>query len=133
VVVEVPEVRGVTTQWKPAGEAIVSSFRFRTYQRNQMIVSFPEMRQEEYRMVIHNEDNPPLDIQGVKPEGTEYRVMFLAQESKTYRVYFLSPIFPSRLLRQYSQAVFLYSPPSTRYHGGKCCLAPFLGENYARI
>ena len=92
VVVEVPEVRGVTTQWQPVCAAVVSNFRFRSYHRDQLTVSFPERRQGEYRIVIHNEDNPPLDIQGITPEGTEYRVVFLAQESKTYRVYYGSEI-----------------------------------------
>jgi hypothetical protein len=87
-VVEAPEVRGVTTRWRPVGEAIVSSFRFRSFHRDQLAVSFPEGRQEEYRIIIHNEDNPPLDIRGVKAEGTDYRVVFLAQPSKTYCVYY---------------------------------------------
>ena len=36
-------------------------------------------------MVLHSEDNPPLEITGVKAQGDVYRVVFLAQEGKTYR------------------------------------------------
>jgi hypothetical protein len=90
-VVEVPVVRGVTTEWNAIGKATVSNFRFRSVRREQLSVAFPEHRREEYRIVIRNEDNPPLDItgvKGVKAEGNVYRAVFLAQEGKSYRVFY---------------------------------------------
>jgi len=87
-VVEVPVVQGVNTEWRPIGSATLSSFRFRSLHREQLTVAFPEHRQEEYRIVISNEDNRPLDIQGVKAEGNVYRAVFLAEEGKKYRVFY---------------------------------------------
>ena len=56
--------------------------------REQLTIPFPEHRQEEYRIVISNEDNRPLEIQGVKAQGNVYRAVFLAQEGKKYRVFY---------------------------------------------
>lgn len=87
-VVEVPVVRGVNTELNSIGEATVSNFSFRDQRREQLTVEFPEHREEQYRIVISNEDNPPLNITGVKAEGNVHRVVFLAQPNKTYRVYY---------------------------------------------
>jgi len=94
-VVEVPVVRGINTEWNTIGQATVSNFRFRSVRREQLGIVFPEHRESEYRVVIHNEDNPPLDITGVKAEGNVYRAIFLAQEGKTYRVFYGSETAPS--------------------------------------
>jgi len=88
VVVEVPVVHGVHTDWNAIGEATLSSFRFRNIHREQLSIVFPEHRQEEYRIVIRNDDNPPLEIKEVKAEGTVYQVIFLAQPGKGYRVFY---------------------------------------------
>jgi hypothetical protein len=87
-VVEVPVVRGVNTEWSAIGEATVSNFRFRSVRREQLSIVFPERREEAYRIVVRNEDNPPLDVTGVKAEGNVYRAVFLAQEGKSYRVFY---------------------------------------------
>jgi hypothetical protein len=89
-VVQVPVVQGVQTQWQPIGEATVFNFSFRSQHREQLAVVFPEQRQEEYRLVIQNEDNPPLDITGVKAEGSIWRVVFLGQPAEKYRVFYAS-------------------------------------------
>jgi hypothetical protein len=86
--VEVPLVRGARTDWQPIAGATLFNFRFRTQQREQLSITFPERREETYRLVIHNEDNPPLTIAGVRAEGNVERLLFLAQPSRTYRVFY---------------------------------------------
>ncbi|MEN6405250.1 MAG: DUF3999 family protein [Thermoguttaceae bacterium] len=86
--VEAMETDGTTTRWTQIGDAVVSSFRFHSYQRDQLTVRFPENRRARYRLVIHNEDNPPLDVRGVTPEGPDYRVAFLAKPSMRYRMFY---------------------------------------------
>ena len=49
-------------------------------------LSFPERREAEYRIVIHNEDNPPLKLTGVTARGNAYRVVLLAAEDEDYRL-----------------------------------------------
>jgi hypothetical protein len=85
---EMPLGRQSMTQWTPIGEATLANVHFRDNRREQLRVTFPEQRQDEYRIVIHNEDNPPLEIHGVHPEGNVYRLVFLAQPSKKYRVFY---------------------------------------------
>ena len=61
---------------------------FGGYQKNTLNISFPEHRQDEYRIMIRNEDNPPLKITGVKTRGNVYRAVFLAAENETYHLYY---------------------------------------------
>ena len=53
-----------------------------------MTISFPEQRQENYRITIVNQDNPPLAVTGIKSEGNSYRATFLASKGGKYRVYY---------------------------------------------
>jgi hypothetical protein len=74
--------------WQPIAEAIIENFSFRNQQREQLTITIPERREEQFRIVIHNEDNPPLKLTGVQAEGGVQRVVFLAQSAKTYRVFY---------------------------------------------
>lgn len=76
------------TEWRDIGSATISKLQFRSFRREELTIGFPEQRQEKYRIVIANEDNPPLEIQGVKAKGGVYRAVFLAQEGKPYRVFY---------------------------------------------
>jgi hypothetical protein len=83
-----------TVVWRTIGTATVQLLDFRGFHRQQLTVGFPQQRQAEYRLVIHNEDSPPLDVTGVTAEGDVYRVVFLAQPGKSYRAFFGSPDLP---------------------------------------
>jgi len=87
-VVQVPVVKGVKTEWQEIGTANVSNLGFRSYRREQLKIEFPEHREEQYRIVLYNEDNPPLEFTDVTAEGNVYRVVFLAQKSQEYRAFF---------------------------------------------
>ncbi len=76
------------TEWRDIASVTISKLQFRNFLREQLSIDFPEQRQEQYRLVIVDEDNPPLEIQGVKAEGNVYRAVFLAQEDKPYRVFY---------------------------------------------
>lgn len=84
--VQVPVTKGVTTNWVEVGRATVSAIRFRGFQREHLKIEFPEQRHQQYRIVISNQDNPPLEITGVKPEGNVYRALFFAAEGAQYQV-----------------------------------------------
>jgi hypothetical protein len=73
-------------QWLEIGGATISKLQLQNFQRQQLAISFPEHRETKYRIVIDNEDNPPLDITDIKAEGNVYRVTFLAQKDKSYSV-----------------------------------------------
>jgi hypothetical protein len=86
--VQIPVTSGVETTWRSIGEATISNIHYRSYHREQLKIAFPERRQEEYRIVIHNQDNPPLEVNGVIAEGNVYRVVFLAPAAKVCRAYY---------------------------------------------
>jgi hypothetical protein len=90
--VQVPVVRGVQSEWQAIGESTVFNFRLRSQHQEKLTIEFPERREEQYRIVIHNEDNPPLDISGVHAEGNLWRVVFLGQPSQKYRVFYGSEL-----------------------------------------
>src|SRR5262249_1348812 len=54
--------------------------------REQLSITIPQRREEQFRIVIRNEDNPPLHITGAKAEGSVERLLFIAQPAKTYRL-----------------------------------------------
>jgi hypothetical protein len=76
------------TGWQQIAEATIENFSFRNQKREQLTIRIPEGREEQFRIVIRNEDNPPLKITGVKAEGSVQRVVFLAQPGKAYRVFY---------------------------------------------
>lgn len=86
--VEAPVVQGVNTQWHSLVESTIFNFSFRNQHREQLAIAFPDRREETLRIVIRNEDNPHLNVTGVKAAGSVQRVVFLAQPSRTYRVYY---------------------------------------------
>ncbi len=85
-VVEAPVERGVRKQWVEIGRDRLSLLDFGKYHSRALGISFPERRESEYRIVIRNEDNPPLAITGVKARGNVYRAVFLAAAKETYRL-----------------------------------------------
>ena len=82
----IPVQEGVRTDWVEIGHGTLSLIQFRGFRRALLRVDFPEQRQERYRLVIENADNPPLEITGVSAEGTGYRLVFLGTEGRTYHV-----------------------------------------------
>jgi len=86
VEVHIPVSRGAKTRWIKIGSGRVSRIQFRDFRREQLRVTFPETRQPRYRVVIDNQDSPPLDITGITGEGNVYRVVFLADPGNRYRL-----------------------------------------------
>lgn len=87
-VVEVPVAHGENMVWQPITEVTIENFSFRNQHREQLTITIPERREEQFRLVIRNEDNPPLRVTGVQAEGIVQRVVFLAQPAKTYRMFY---------------------------------------------
>ena len=77
-----------TSTWHAIGSGTIENINFRDQVRKSEGISFPERREESFRIIIQNEDNPPLTISGVKAQGNLQRAVFLAQPGKTYRVFY---------------------------------------------
>ena len=91
-VVEVPVERGVRTDWVEIGRATLSVIDIGAFNREHLEIGFSERREGQFRIVIDNQDNPPLEITNVKAEGNVYRMVFFAPETETCRVYYGSDV-----------------------------------------
>lgn len=84
--VQIPVQHGIETRIQTIGNATLEALHFQDINREQTTVTFPEQRQSRYRIVIHNQDNPPLDILSVGGTGHGYQLLFLPQAGKNYRL-----------------------------------------------
>lgn len=84
--VEVPQPQGVRTRWRRIGHGTISHLGFRDWQREQLSIEFAEQREDRYRFVIEDGDNPPLQIDGVRIRGTVEQVVFFAEPATEYRL-----------------------------------------------
>lgn len=88
VEVEVPYTAEGRTKWRPLVAGTLANIQFQAYRRNDLTITFPEERQTEFRLIIRDADNPPLEIQGVEAAGSLYRALVLAAPQRKYLVYY---------------------------------------------
>lgn len=86
VTVEKPVTRGVRTEWVDLARGRVASIHLGNFHKDTLDLDFPETREAEYRIVIYNEDNPPLSVTGIAAQGNVYRVVLLAETGDEYRL-----------------------------------------------
>ncbi|MDA9857857.1 DUF3999 family protein [Rubripirellula sp.] len=86
--VQVPIVRGAITEWTVVGHSTLLSVHVGNFQRDKLEITIPEQRENEYRIVIRNEDSPPLNIDGLETEGNLYQLVFFMSDSEPSRVYY---------------------------------------------
>jgi hypothetical protein len=82
--VQIPVRQGIGTSMHTVGSALLESLHFCDIQREQSAVSFPEQRQKSYRIVLSNQDNPPLAITGITGTGPGYHLIFLPAPGQIY-------------------------------------------------
>lgn len=64
--------------WRSIGRGTISRISFRSLLREDKRITFAERRSRMYRFVIHNMDNPPIDITGVKAIGPVWQALYIA-------------------------------------------------------
>lgn len=80
--------RSDAEEWRLLSRGTIANFDLGTFQKQSAELSFSQTRAPQYRVTIENQDNPPLEITGVKAAGSVQRLVFLAQPRRTYRLYF---------------------------------------------
>ena len=55
---------------------------------SQLTVTYPETTLRYLRMTVYNEDNPPLDIDGLKIHGVSRKLLFPARPGASYELYY---------------------------------------------
>ncbi len=88
VSVEVPTGNGDSDTWRPIGSASISRIAFRSLLHEQLRVTFAERRSPRFRLVIDNQDNPPLDITGAEAFGPVWQTLYIAAPGQQARLYY---------------------------------------------
>jgi hypothetical protein len=84
--VSVPVTRGVKTDWVEIGSGTIYRLQLRDFHREQLVIDFPEHREERFQILIENADSPPLEISAVKAQGNRYRMVFLPAAERRYHI-----------------------------------------------
>lgn len=90
VQIQVPD-RTPSGGWRTIHHGTVYCYRVGDFREEQLSLSFDETRSDRYRIVISNEDSPPLSIDGVTGKGDAYELLFLAAPDDQYFLFLGSP------------------------------------------
>ncbi|MGR8930161.1 MAG: hypothetical protein ACU836_05920 [Gammaproteobacteria bacterium] len=84
--VQILQKHGIETHFSTVGQAQLEALHFKDFKREQTSLYFPEQRRQYYRLMIHDQDNPPLNIDDVKGIGPGYQLLFLPQPWQSYEL-----------------------------------------------
>ncbi|MGR9051115.1 MAG: hypothetical protein ACU84J_00555 [Gammaproteobacteria bacterium] len=79
-----PQPHDIGTRLQTIGGGKLEGLHFQEFKREKTRLYFPEQRRERYRVVIHDEDNPPVEVAGIKGIGPGYQLLFLPQPGQNY-------------------------------------------------
>lgn len=81
------EVSDDSKTWKVVHSGIISCVNEEPDARIERAITLPRpIRAADWRITIHNNDSPPLDISGIKLEGETREIVFYRDQAKTYRL-----------------------------------------------
>lgn len=84
--VEVERGQAQRRGWAELRRGTVISLALGRYEKEALCLTFPETRGKRYRVVVSNNDAPPIDIRTVIGIGKAYRLLFLASPERQYRL-----------------------------------------------
>jgi hypothetical protein len=74
--------------WRRLDTAGIFAFDTPKFVGAELEIIYPETTARYLRLVIHDEDNPPLNIQSVDIWGVARRLVFAADPARSYRLYY---------------------------------------------
>ena len=78
--------------WRPIGASgELFSYETAKFVGSQLTVTYPETTLRYLRMTVYNEDNPPLEIDGLKVHGVSRKLLFSARPGASYELYYGNP------------------------------------------
>ncbi|HPP52042.1 MAG TPA: DUF3999 family protein [Thermoguttaceae bacterium] len=75
-------------EWRTIASGRIHVLHFRQFHDEHLMIDIPEDRSPQYRLLIYNQDSPPIEITGVEAAGPVYQVVFLGQKNESYRLYY---------------------------------------------
>lgn len=76
------------THWQETVTCQLTKINLANYIQENLIIHFPAQRYQYYRLVIENQDSPPLDIIAMTAEGLIMEGVFILEDEKTYRLFY---------------------------------------------
>lgn len=86
--IQIPVPANGSTTWRTIASGRFTRLDLPGLATNALSIDFPEQRAEQLRIVIENNDNPPLDIALIRTRGPVYRLLWLAEPGTAYRLAF---------------------------------------------
>lgn len=84
--------QGLETVWRTITTGTLSALRFQDLNYDHATLDFTEQRAQRYRVIIYNQDNPPLTLKDVSASGPGYELLFIHQPGSSYQLrYGFSP------------------------------------------
>jgi hypothetical protein len=83
---QIPRGDGLRTEWQTIAQTTLLAIAFQSFSEQHLTFDFGMQRQRQYRIVIHNGDNPPLTVTGVQGLGLSQRLVFLNNGNKPLRL-----------------------------------------------
>ena len=86
--IQIPTLANGATTWRTLATGRFTRLDLPGLATNALSIDFPEQRVEQLRIVLENNDNPPLDIAQIRTHGSVYRLLWLADPHTDYRLAF---------------------------------------------
>ncbi len=77
-----------SVQWRTVARGRIHVLQFRQFNDEHLNIDIPEHRSPQYRLLIHNQDSPPIEVTGLAGAGPVYQLVFLGQKGESYRLYY---------------------------------------------
>jgi hypothetical protein len=78
---------GPPATWQTVASGRLTRVRIGKIGEEQLTLNFPaEVRYRSYRLILHNQDNPPLAVTGLRVRQNLYEILFLPKPGQTYRL-----------------------------------------------
>lgn len=84
--VQIPLQEELETRMQTITTGALNGLRFQDIDHAETRLVFPEQRRPNYRVVIYNQDSPPLEISQVKGIGPGYQLLFVNKPGNRYQL-----------------------------------------------
>jgi hypothetical protein len=77
--------------WQPLTSGTLTRFSVGDLHRDELTIAIPETRRSRLRLVVENDDSPPIVITRITASGPVYELLFLAERDQKYALSYGSP------------------------------------------
>lgn len=74
--------------WRTIHTAAIHRYDLGVVKDEKLVLSFSEQRSDLFRLLIHNRDSPPIEIEGIVGVGEIYELRFIAEPEANYALLF---------------------------------------------